>query len=146
MLTFLRTIKINRLSRPVCCFYVFLDNDSNFGQVYPFWGELVGILRRLSRPMCCLFVWLDTDSNFEQVLYLFWEELVGMLCKSQSCFRVFHYSYLHLYLYSLLFQLCHCVNIYWNWLKEQFCNLVLVHSHAEKSVGGFFLSPEPEVT
>jgi hypothetical protein len=27
----------------------------------------------------------------------------------------------------------------------QFVTVLRVHSHAEKSVGGFFLSPEPEV-
>jgi len=31
----------------------------------------------------------------------------------------------YLYLYSLLFHLCHKVNIYCNWLREQFCNLSL---------------------
>jgi len=29
-------------------------------------------------------------------------------------FLIFHYHYLHLYLHSLLFPLCHCVNIYSN--------------------------------
>jgi len=30
------------------------------------------------------------------------------------------------YLYSLLFHFCHCVNIYSDWLGEQFCYLSLI--------------------
>ena len=40
-------------------------------------------------------------------------------------FVVFHCRYLQLYVYSLLFQLCHWVNIYSYWLSKQFCNLSL---------------------
>ena len=40
-------------------------------------------------------------------------------------FRIFHCRYFHLYLYSLLFHQCHCLNIYSNWLMEQFSNLFL---------------------
>ena len=46
--------------------------------------------------------------------------------ESRSVFvRIFHCCYLHFYLYLLPFHLCHCVNIYSNWLREQFCKLFL---------------------
>ena len=32
---------------------------------------------------------------------------------------------IYTYLYSLMFHLCHSVNIYSNWLREQFCTLSL---------------------
>jgi len=36
-------------------------------------------------------------------------------------FRIFHSFYL--YLYSLLFHLCHGINIYSHWLGEHYCNM-----------------------
>jgi hypothetical protein len=40
-------------------------------------------------------------------------------------FLIFNCHYLYVYLYSLLFHLCHSVNSYSNWLREQFCNVSL---------------------
>jgi hypothetical protein len=54
---------------------------------------------------------------------------VAVVNKSRyfSVFVVFHRRYLHLYLYTYYsqFHLHHSVNIYSNWLQEQFCNISL---------------------
>jgi hypothetical protein len=53
--------------------------------------------------------------------------ILQRLTRSRSGFfnRIFHCRYLHLHLYSLLFHLSHCVNIYSDWLRKQLCNLSL---------------------
>ena len=40
-----------------------------------------------------------------------------------SCFTAVIYT--HIYIHIIHFHLFHNVNIYWNWLQEQFCNLSL---------------------
>jgi hypothetical protein len=40
-------------------------------------------------------------------------------------FRNLQYCHLHSHSYSLLFHMCHCVNIYSNRLRGRFCNLSL---------------------